>query len=200
MALSKAIGKRALKNICLSYLTRLNDHRHIVTQQYQSSNNMTDTLATLSCAAKNSHEKLNEMMKDFEGKWQDTTLVMDKWFAIQASVNDDSIFDNLSKLIAHPLFSLKNPNRARSLIGAFVNNNPRYFHCASGRGYQFLIEQLIKLNDINPQVASRLITPLIQFKSFDQDRQIMIKAKLEQLAKQEVLSKDLKEKLDAALA
>ena len=196
----KAIGKRALKNICLSYLTRLNDHRHIVTQQYQSSNNMTDTLATLSCAAKNSHEKLNEMMKDFEGKWQDTTLVMDKWFAIQASVNDDSIFDNLSKLIAHPLFSLKNPNRARSLIGAFVNNNPRYFHCASGRGYQFLIEQLMKLNDINPQVASRLITPLIQFKSFDQDRQIMIKAKLEQLAKQEVLSKDLKEKLDAALA
>lgn len=196
----KAIGKRALKNICLSYLTRLNDHQNLVTQQYQSSNNMTDTLATLSCAAKSSHEKLNEMMVDFEGKWQDITLVMDKWFAIQASVNDESIFDNLSKLIAHPLFSLKNPNRARSLIGAFVNSNPRYFHCASGRGYQFLIEQLIKLNDINPQVASRLITPLIQFKSFDQDRQIMIKAKLEQLAKQEVLSKDLKEKLDAALA
>ena len=196
----KAIGKRALKNICLSYLTRLNDHQNLVTQQYKSSNNMTDTLATLSCAAKSSHEKLNEMMVDFEGKWQDITLVMDKWFAIQASVNDESIFDNLSKLIAHPLFSLKNPNRARSLIGAFVNNNPRYFHCASGRGYQFLIEQLIKLNDINPQVASRLITPLIQFKSFDQDRQIMIKAKLEQLAKQEVLSKDLKEKLDAALA
>ena len=196
----KAIGKRALKNICLSYLTRLNDHQNLVTQQYKSSNNMTDTLATLSCAAKSSHEKLNEMMVDFEGKWQDITLVMDKWFAIQGSVNDESIFDNLSKLIAHPLFSLKNPNRARSLIGAFVNNNPRYFHCASGRGYQFLIEQLIKLNDINPQVASRLITPLIQFKSFDQDRQIMIKAKLEQLAKQEVLSKDLKEKLDAALA
>ena len=196
----KAIGKRALKNICLSYLTRLNDHQNLVTQQYKSSNNMTDTLATLSCAAKSSHEKLNEMMVDFEGKWQDITLVMDKWFAIQASVNDESIFDNLSKLIAHPLFSLKNPNRARSLIGAFVNSNPRYFHCASGRGYQFLIDQLIKLNDINPQVASRLITPLIQFKSFDQDRQIMIKAKLEQLAKQEVLSKDLKEKLDAALA
>lgn len=196
----KAIGKRALKNICLSYLTRLNDHQNLVTQQYKSSNNMTDTLATLSCAAKSSHEKLNEMMVDFEGKWQDITLVMDKWFAIQGSVNDESIFDNLSKLIAHPLFSLKNPNRARSLIGAFVNNNPRYFHCASGRGYQFLIEQLIKLNDINPQVASRLITPLIQFKSFDQDRQIMIKAKLEQLVKQEELSKDLKEKLDAALA
>ena len=196
----KAIGKRALKNVCLSYLTSLNDHQSLVTQQYQSSNNMTDTLATLSCAAKHSHEKLNELMTNFEEKWHDTTLVMDKWFAIQASVDDESIFDNLSKLIKHPLFSLKNPNRARSLIGAFVNNNPRYFHCVTGRGYQFLIDQLIKLNDINPQVASRLITPLIQFKSFDERRQTMIRTKLEQLTEQVELSKDLKEKLDAALA
>lgn len=196
----KAIGKRALKNVCLSYLTSLNDHQSLVTQQYQSSNNMTDTLAALSCAAKHSHEKLNELMTNFEEKWHDTTLVMDKWFAIQASVDDESIFDNLSKLIEHPLFSLKNPNRARSLIGAFVNNNPRYFHCVTGRGYQFLIDQLIKLNDINPQVASRLITPLIQFKSFDERRQTMIRTKLEQLTEQVELSKDLKEKLDAALA
>lgn len=196
----KAIGKRALKNICLSYLTCLSDHKSLVTQQYQSSNNMTDTLAALSCAAKHSHEQLNEMMTDFEEKWHDTTLVMDKWFAIHASVNDDSIFDNLSKLIEHPLFSLKNPNRARSLIGAFVNNNPRFFHCVTGKGYQFLIEQLVKLNEINPQVASRLITPLIQFKSLDQHRQTMIKTKLVQLVGQVELSKDLKEKLDAALA
>lgn len=196
----KAIGMRALKNICLSYLTCLNDHQDLVTQQYQSSNNMTDTLAALGCAAKHAHVNLNEIMADFEDKWRDTSLVMDKWFAIQASVNDESIFEQLSQLIKHPLFSLKNPNRARSLIGAFVNNNPRYFHCDSGKGYQFLIEQLVKLNDINPQVASRLITPLIQFKSLDKHRQTIIKAKLENFVGQVELSKDLKEKLDAALA
>ena len=196
----KSIGKRALKNVCLSYLNNLNDQQSLVTQQYSSANNMTDTLSALNCAAKYSHENYNAMMADFEKKWRDTPLVMDKWFSIQGSVNDESIFEKLPQLLSHPLFSLKNPNRARSLIGAFINNNQRYFHCASGRGYQFLIEQLIKLNEINPQVASRMITPLIQFKSFDHHRQTMIKAKLEQLSKQVDLSKDLKEKLDAALA
>ncbi|WP_425429894.1 aminopeptidase N [Cognaticolwellia beringensis] len=195
-----AIGKRALKNICLSYLSTLSDQQALLTTQFQHSNNMTDSLAVLNCAAKNRHENFSDMMSGFEQKWRDTTLVMDKWFAIQASVNDESIYENLTQLIAHPLFSLKNPNRARSLVGAFTTNNPRYFHCASGRGYQFLIDQLIQLNDINPQVASRLITPLIQFKSFDKHRQTMIKAKLEQFSKQVKLSKDLKEKLDAALA
>jgi len=195
-----AIGKRALKNICLSYLSTLSSQETLLTKQFQQSNNMTDTLAVLNCAAKNRHENFANMMLDFEHKWSDTALVMDKWFAIQAGVNEDTIYENLAALVAHPLFSLKNPNRVRALIGAFTANNPRYFHCASGRGYQFLIEQLILLNDINPQVASRLITPLIQFKSFDQYRQTMIKTKLEQFAKEVNLSKDLKEKLDAALA
>ena len=194
-----AIGKRALKNICLSYLSTLTEQQHVLSEQYQQSNNMTDTLAALDCAAKHHHHDFTNMMADFERKWTNTPLVMDKWFAIQASVNDDVIYERLAQLISHPLFSLKNPNRARALIGAFTTNNPRYFHCASGRGYQFLIEQLILLNDINPQVASRLITPLIQFKSFDIGRQAMIKIKLEQLTKQVNLSKDLQEKLDAAL-
>lgn len=195
-----AIGKRALKNVCLSYLTVLSDQQSVVTTQYKNANNMTDTLAALNCAAKHHHDDFDDLMSDFEQKWHDTPLVMDKWFAIQASVNEEVIYENLAQLISHPLFSLKNPNRARALIGAFTSNNPRYFHCASGRGYQFLIAQLILLNDINPQIASRLITPLIQFKSYDKGRQTMIKAKLEKFAKQVVLSKDLKEKLDAALA
>ena len=194
-----AIGKCALKNVCLSYLATLSEYQKLLTEQYQHANNMTDTLATLNFSAGQHHAAFSSMMTDFESKWSDTPLVMDKWFAIQASVNAESIYDNLSQLISHPLFSLKNPNRARALIGAFIMNNPRYFHCASGRGYQFLIEQLRLLNDINPQVASRLITPLIQFKAFDKPRQKLIKTKLEQLMQQVNLSKDLKEKLDAAL-
>lgn len=195
-----AIGKRALKNVCLSYLATLNEYQHLLPEQYHQANNMTDTLATLSLAATQDHQAFNDMMTDFEHKWHDTPLVMDKWFAIQASVNSESIYENLSTLIEHPLFSLKNPNRARALIGAFVQNNPRYFHCASGRGYQFLVEQLHLLNELNPQVASRLITPLIQFKSFDKVRQELIRSKLLAFTQQVDLSKDLQEKLDAALA
>jgi aminopeptidase N len=194
------VGTRALKNVCLSYLSLLCNKQDKVSQQYQTSDNMTDTLAALTCSAKNNLVDFDEQLKSFEESWHDTPLVMDKWFSIVAQQASDNIFDSLEQLLEHPLFSLNNPNRARSLIGNFSVNNPRYFHCLSGQGYQFLAKQITLLNEINPQVASRLITPLIQFKSFDLVRQKLMRAELESLAKIETLSKDLKEKLDAALA
>jgi len=195
-----AVGARAFKNVCLSYLSLLPAYQDKVVMHYQESDNMTDTLAALTSSAKSDLDTFDEQLKDFESKWSCTTLVMDKWFSIAAQRASENIYSQLKTLLLHPLFSLKNPNRARSLIGNFSVNNPRYFHCISGRGYQFLAEQIALLNEINPQVASRLITPLIQFKSFDMPRQALMRAELEKLAKLEKLSKDLKEKLDAALA
>ena len=197
---SKAIGQRALKNVCLSYLSTISTQASLMSEQFNLANNMTDSLAALNCAAKANTTDFKVMMAEFEKEWSTTTLVMDKWFAIQAIINDETVYDNLNNLSKHPLFSLNNPNRARSLIGAFTMNNPRYFHCSSGRGYQFLIDNIKLLNDINPQVASRLITPLIQFSSFDKKRQMLIKTLLVDLSNQKGLSKDLKEKLDAALS
>jgi aminopeptidase N len=202
------LSNRALKNICLTYLSKLSKYQYLVAEQFeQSSNNgdmiqenMTDSLASLSCSAKENLPALDDQLKHFEHKWQKTTLVMDKWFALSASVVSDNIFGQLSTLLEHPQFSLKNPNRARSLIGAFAMNNPKYFHCKTGRGYKFLAEQIAKLNDINPQVASRLITPLIQFKIFAPAYQKLMKAELLQLRSLPKLSNDLKEKLDAALS
>ena len=161
---------------------------------------MTDSLAALTCSAKQDLSGLDEQLQHFEQKWQQTTLVMDKWFALNASVVSDDIFTKLDSLLNHRQFSLKNPNRARSLIGAFAMNNPKYFHCPTGLGYQFLSEQVAKLNEINPQVASRLITPLIQFKSFAPKHQKLMKAELVKLQSLDNLSNDLREKLDAALA
>ena len=195
-----AVAKRSLKNACLSYLALLEQQQTLVEQQYQQADNMTDTLAALNCSAANNLPIFQQQMQSFEQKWSDTTLVMDKWFTLAASLSSDEIYPQLARLIAHPKFSLNNPNRARSLIGAFANRNAKYFHCESGRGYQFLAEQVAKLNKINPQVASRLITPLIQYKSFDKTRQQLMKEQLEKLAQLPNLSKDLKEKLDAALA
>ena len=194
-----SIGERALKNRCLSYLTELSEYKDLIAKQYENSDNMTDTLAALSASANVEHNDFSKLMADFEHQWYETPLVMDKWFTIQASFGGESIFTHLETLQLHPLFTLKNPNRARSLIGAFAHQNPRYFHCASGRGYQFLTKQLIQLNEINPQVASRLITPLIQFERFDDKRQQLMKEQLSELAKLPNLSKDLQEKLDAAL-
>ncbi len=201
------VGNRALKNICLSYLSILPQHQSLVAEQYQLATqagdnaleNMTDSLAALSCSAKQNLPELTEQLTYFEQKWQQTTLVMDKWFALNASIVSEDIFDQLETLLLHAQFSLKNPNRARSLIGAFAMSNPQYFHCPTGRGYQFLAKQIAKLNDINPQVASRLITPLIQFRSFSARHQALMKAELVKLQQLPKLSNDLKEKLDAAL-
>jgi len=203
-----AVANRSLKNVCLSYLSLLPEYQYLVTAQYQQATNndavlqenMTDSLAALTCSAKNNLTDLNKQLQHFEHKWQQTTLVMDKWFALNASVVSDDIFSQLTSLLTHPQFSLKNPNRARSLIGAFAMNNPKYFHCQTGRGYQFLAAQIAKLNEINPQVASRLITPLIQYKSFAPAHQKLMKAELINLQKLPNLSNDLKEKLDAALS
>ena len=201
------VADRALKNVCLAYLSLLPEYQYLVTQQYQQATNnndilqenMTDSLAALTCSAKYNLDDLNGQLQHFENKWQQTTLVMDKWFALNASVVSEDVFSQLAKLLEHPQFSLKNPNRARSLIGAFAMSNPKYFHCQTGRGYQFLAEQIAKLNEINPQVASRLITPLIQYKSFAPAHQKLMKAELVKLQALDNLSNDLKEKLDAAL-
>jgi len=203
-----AVANRALKNVCLNYLSVLSAHQGLSAEQYQyaanngdvSIENMTDSLAALNCAAKNNLVNFTDDMQHFLQKWQATTLVMDKWFVLAASQVDESIFAELSALTQHKLFSLKNPNRARSLIGAFAMNNPEFFHCKSGKGYQFLAEHIAKLNDINPQVASRLITPLIQYKSFSSEHQQLMKVQLVKLHTLSNLSNDLKEKLDAALS
>jgi len=200
----QAIADRALKNVCLGYLSYLPEQQHLVAQQYQHAltvdDNMTDTLAALQCSAKINLSCFDSQMQQFEQKWQDTTLVMDKWFSLQASLVSDDIFANLDKLQQHNLFSLKNPNRARSLISAFAASNPTYFHCKKGAGYQFLAQQIVKLNTINPQIASRLITPLIQYKGYAQPYQQLMKAELLMLQNLPDLSRDLKEKLDAALS
>ncbi|XQW86660.1 aminopeptidase N [Thalassotalea piscium] len=195
-----SIGERALKNMTLSYLMSLSQHQDLAQSQYLAADNMTDTLASLLTAATNNVPSFDDMMSTFEQRWSTTTLVMDKWFTLQASYQGSDVFERLTHLTEHSLFSLKNPNRARSLIGAFTQNNPRYFHCETGKGYQFLADQICQLNDINPQVASRLITSLIQYQDFDEKRQNLMKQQLMRISSLASLSKDLKEKLDAALS
>ena len=196
---AEVIANKALKNTCLFYLAAMSQHAILVEQQFESSDNMTDSLAALNCSAKHNLAKFPLFMQQFEQKWKTTSLVMDKWFSLGATLHRDDIFEQLDKLIEHDLFSLKNPNRARSLIGAFAMNNPKYFHSPTGKGYQFLADKIAELNTINPQVASRLITPLIQFNSFSESHKVLMKAQLERLQLLPNLSNDLKEKLDAAL-
>ncbi|TKB45870.1 aminopeptidase N [Thalassotalea mangrovi] len=192
-------GYRALKNACLEYLVQGQSFDTEVTAQYQKASNMTEKIAALQVAASENLPCFEALNRDFFAQWQDDSLVMDKWFSIQARIEDDAVFERLEGLLNHPKFSMRNPNRARALIGSFAVHNPKYFHHASGRGYDWLTDQIVKLDAINPQVASRLITPLIQTQGFASSVQETMRKRLQRLQQLDDISADIGEKINAAL-
>ncbi|GGP73973.1 aminopeptidase N [Shewanella ulleungensis] len=194
-------GARAFKNIALSLLCQISDvHESLVEKQYYAAQNMTDCLGALKAAATAQLACLPALLSDFESKWHSTPLVMDKWLTLQALINSDDVIENIKQLTKHNSFSFSNPNRVRSLIGAFAAANTYQFHRADGEGYRYLTKILVKLNKSNPQVASRMITPLIQFAKFDATRQELMKQCLQELKNLPDLSKDLYEKVTKSLA
>lgn len=194
-----SIAKRALRNKCLSYLAYSEIGNELTQAQYQSSDNMTDTIAAMSAANSAELACRETLMTDFSDKWSHDGLVMDKWFALQGCNPAQDALENVRATLEHKAFDLKNPNRTRNLVGAFCNANPVRFHAKDGSGYAFIGEMLTILNETNPQVASRLIDPLLKFRQFDEQRQSLMKVELEKLAKLDNLANDLFEKVNKAL-
>ncbi|MCF4173474.1 aminopeptidase N [Vibrio sp. McD22-P3] len=194
-----AIGKRSLRNLCLQYLVNVDEYQYLAEQQYRDANNMTDTIAAMTAANSASLSCRQLLMDDYSEKWSHDGLVMDKWFALQGANPSINALENVKHCMSHKAFSLSNPNRTRSLIGSFLNMNPRRFHDISGEGYQFAGEILTQLNESNPQVASRLIDPLLKLKKYDEKRQELIKVELNKLRSLDNLAKDLFEKVTKAL-
>ena len=197
-----AIGRRRIKNTCLAYLGRLGqaDSQQWSQQQFATAKNMTDQIAALAVVVNGSHPAKQQCLAGFYQQWQDEALVIDKWFALQASSHNPDTFANVQALMQHPAFDLKNPNRVRALIGAFSQANPLHFHAANGQGYQFLADQIIALNILNPQVASRMLSPLTSWRRYDPVRQALIKAQLERIMTTEAVSKDVYEVASKSLA
>ncbi len=192
---ASAIGRRRLKNMCLGYLGRLEqqDIQQWSQQQFAMAKNMTDQMAALAVIVNSSHPAKQQCLDSFYQQWQAESLVIDKWFALQASSHNPDTFAIVQALMQHPAFDLKNPNRVRALIGAFSQANPLHFHAANGQGYQFLAEQIIALNTLNPQVASRMLSPLTTWRRYDAGRQALMKAQLERIMSTEAISRDVYE-------
>ncbi len=193
------LAKRALRNVCLSYLAFTEVGNTLVHKHYHQANNMTDTLAALTASTKAQLACRDQLLADFEQKWQHDGLVMDKWFALQATRPDENVLEIVQNLLTHPSFNFKNPNRVRSLVGAFASQNPSAFHAIDGSGYRFLVDMLIKMNESNPQVAARLIEPLIKLSRYDTQRQTLMRRGLERLKGLDNLARDLFEKIEKAL-
>ncbi|MGR5247747.1 aminopeptidase N [Vibrio aestuarianus] len=195
----QSIGKRALRNTCLAYLAYTTKGNDLVVTQYNTANNMTDTMAAMSAANSAQLACRESLMADYSDKWKHDGLVMDKWFILQGTNPAQNVLDVIKQTMDHEAFSLKNPNRIRSLVGSFLNANPVNFHAKSGEGYRFAGEILRELNNSNPQVASRLIDPLLKFRLYDEERQALIKTELEMLKSMDDLARDLFEKVTKAL-
>lgn len=193
----EAIGQRSLKNSCLSYMmasqtgTAKSTAISFAEQQLKHANNMTDQISALNALVHYSDEAGEQALNDFYQQWAEDTLVIDKWFAVQATAFGANAFQRIQKLLSHQAFDMTVPNRVRSLIGAFSQSNTVEFHHISGQGYQFLADMVIQLNAVNPQIAARLLLPLIQWKNYDTNRQQMMKAQLQRVSETANLANDV---------
>jgi aminopeptidase N len=189
-----------LKNACLSYLASCEGGDALAQAQFESSDNMTDTLAGMRALVFESSPLAAGALAAFERKWRDDALVMDKWFALQAARPAPDTVDELGPLMDHPAYSITNPNKVRALVGAFVVNNPTGFHAADGRGYRFLADQVMVLDRLNPQVAARLVSAFNGWKRYDPARQALMSEQLRRILAQEGLSPDVSEIVGSALS
>jgi aminopeptidase N len=199
---AEAVGRRRLKNVCLHYLAELEsvDMHDLSVRQFDEARNMTDQIAALSVIVNSHNPRRGEILDRFYQQWRKEALVVDKWFSLQAACHLPGTLEAVRKLLEHPAFDLKNPNRVRSLIGVFSQANPVNFHAADGSGYQFLGDHVIALNGLNPQVAARMLGALTHWHRYDEGRQKLMCQQLQRIAGTEGISKDVYEVATKSLA
>ncbi|MGB2172346.1 MAG: aminopeptidase N, partial [Porticoccaceae bacterium] len=190
------IGRRALRNCALGYLMNVDGvGSELAWKQFNDASNMTDKAASLSalvnCEAAQNYAV--QALKAFEQDYADETLAMNLWLQVQATCKLTNGLDRVKALMDHSAFNINNPNKARSLLGAFCSANPINFHNADGSGYGFLQQQIIALNALNPQVAARLVTPLTRWKKLPEPNRQLMRDALQQIANHKGLVKDIQE-------
>ncbi len=194
-------GRRALRNTALGYLAELGDDgaQRLMHDQLAQATNMTDRIAALACLVHNEAPGTAEALQRFYDDFEDEALVIDKWFSLQAAAPATTVA-RVRELMQHPAFTLKNPNRARSLLFAFCNSNPAQFHAPDGSGHAFWAEQVIALDAINPQVAARLARALDRWRKYTPALQAGMQAALDKVAAVKTLSNDVAEVIGKARA
>jgi aminopeptidase N len=197
---ARAAGRRALRASALSLLSSLGDrHERLVAQAYRSAVTMTETLAALTALSNIESEAFDTALMDFEGKWLNAPLVMDKWFGVQAMSVREDLRERLARLMARPDYDLRNPNRVRALAASFAMSNPVAFHTADGWGYRFLADIILKVDPLNPALSARLATAFESWRAFNAVRREKAKAELVRLS-EAGLSKNAQDIVGRALA
>ena len=198
----EAIDGRRLANCLLAYGIAGDSEKAIgrASQQLAEANNMTDAQAALVCLLETEAPARESGLSDFYERWQGVPVVLDKWFSMQALCSREDTLERVIELSRHPDFSLRNPNRLRSLVGSFCAGNQVRFHQADGAGYAFLGQAVRELDELNPQQAARMVSIFNPWRRFDADRQALMKAELEGILAQPGVSKPVFEIVSRALS
>ncbi len=197
----QSMGRRSLKNVCLSYLSELGslDIRKLTQTQFRKNENMTDVAGALGVLTHLDCPERETAFSEFENRWRKNTVVMDKWFALQAISCLPKTLDHVRKLTSHSAYEENNPNKIRALISTFSRFNQLRFHAADGSGYDFLAEQVLRLDPLNPQTAARLVSVFNNWKSFAAANKTKMNDQLQRIVKTPKLSGDVFEIVSKAL-
>jgi len=197
---SEQIGHRRLKNLSLGYLVRLGKQEYYdqALEQFKEATNMTDSSAAMGAIVNSNHERKIGVLKAFYKKWQNHPLVLDKWFAVQASTKIGDVYKQVQYLTEDPAFSMKNPNKVRALLGTFAQNIGA-FHQADGEAYEFYADKILELDAINPQVAARMVSVFNTWKTYFDVYADLMKVQLQRIESHPGLSKDVREIVTKAL-
>jgi aminopeptidase N len=190
---ASAAGRRALRNVALDLFAAGDKLRgtEYALAQFENATNMTDTIAALGVLARLPGNARDQALARFYDSYNTDALVVDKWFALQAMQPDVEAIAKVRELMTHPAFSLKNPNRVRSLIGSFANGNPTRFNAADGSGFDFVVDVVLELDRVNAQVAARLLSAFKSWRSLESGRRALARTALERVVSTTALSPDV---------
>lgn len=187
---ARAAGRRSLRLALLGLQSRLDGGARAVAA-FRSADNMTDQLGALACLLEIGAGEAE--LQSFEAQWRHDRLVMDKWFSLQVVLAaPEAAVARAERLSRHADFDWKNPNRFRAVVGALSGNHAG-FHAASGAGYRFIADWLIRLDPVNPQTAARMSTAFETWRRYDADRQGLARAQLQRMLDRPDVSRDLAE-------
>jgi aminopeptidase N len=199
---AEGAGRRALKNICLDLLAATQDSGAIARalSQYESADNMTDRMAALQTLSLHDRPERARALDDFYRRYADDPLVIDKWLSLQAMIPEPATLERVRALTSHPAFSMANPNRVRSLVGAFAQANHTQFNRLDGAGYDFVADIAQALDAKNPQVAALITGAFRSWRTLEARRRERAEATLRRMAAVPTLSRDVADIVARTLA
>ncbi|MFN2375723.1 MAG: aminopeptidase N [Candidatus Binatia bacterium] len=197
-----AVGRRALAGVCLAYLSRLGTRTSetLVFEQFAIADNMTESITALAILSHLDCQERRWALDEFYARWKHDPLVVDKWLGVQATSELPGTLAEVEKLMGHEAFDLRNPNKVRSLVGAFCSANAIRFHDASGAGYRFLADNVLQLDKLNPQVAARMAGIFSRWRRHDEARRELQRTELARIVAEPSLSRDVFEVVTKSLS